>query len=381
MKYLKKIAGLFPFVFLVIMLLGFFISGVLLPDKTYSSSENRQLQAFPKLSLKRIMNGKFQKKYETYLSDQFPARDGWIMVRTEAELLMGKRESNGIYFGKDGYLLEKYTEEDFDSIQLKENRRALVKFVKKAQKKYRVKVMLVPSKTKVLSDYLPPFAVNYDEQEFYEDIKERLPEGVLVFVEDELSGHKDEEIYYHTDHHWTTLGAWYGYRAYRRACGTESVPGLISPDKKKDFEVISSDFLGTSQSKVNMPVKPDKIEIYRPKRDMQVDYNMGEKTENTFYDESFISEKDKYSVFFGGNQAVLEITGGVENGETLLIIKDSFANCMIPFLAEDYERVVVADLRQLNVEKNVLTDMFEPTEVLVLYNTVQFMQDKEFAIK
>lgn len=381
MKYLKKIAGLFPFVFLVIMLLGFFISGVLLPDKTYSSSENRQLQAFPKLSLKRIINGKFQKKYETYLSDQFPARDGWIMVRTEAELLMGKRESNGIYFGKDGYLLEKYTEEDFDSIQLKENRRALVKFVKKAQKKYRVKVMLVPSKTKVLSDYLPPFAVNYDEQEFYEDIKERLPEGVLVFVEDELSGHKDEEIYYHTDHHWTTLGAWYGYRAYRRACGTESVPGLISPDKKKDFEVISSDFLGTSQSKVNMPVKPDKIEIYRPKRDMQVDYNMGEKTENTFYDESFISEKDKYSVFFGGNQAVLEITGGVENGETLLIIKDSFANCMIPFLAEDYERVVVADLRQLNVEKNVLTDMFEPTEVLVLYNTVQFMQDKEFAIK
>lgn len=381
MKYLKNIAGLFPFVFLVIMLWGFFISGVLLPDKIYSSSENRGLQAFPKLSLKRIMNGKFQKKYETYLSDQFPARDGWIMVRTEAELLMGKRESNGIYFGKDGYLLEKYTEEDFDSTQLKENRRALVKFVKKAQKKYRVKVMLVPSKTKVLSDYLPPFAVNYDEQEFFEDIKERLPEGVLVFVEDELLGHKDEEIYYHTDHHWTTLGAWYGYRAYRRACGTESAPGLISPDKKKDFEVISSDFLGTSQSKINMPVKPDKIEIYRPERDMQVDYNMGEKTENTFYDESFITEKDKYSVFFGGNQAVLEITGGVENGETLLIIKDSFANCMIPFLAEDYERVVVADLRQLNAEKNVLLDMFEPTEVLILYNTVQFMQDKEFAIK
>ena len=62
-------------------------------------------------------------------------------------------------------------------------------------------------------------------------------------------------------------------------------------------------------------------------------------------------------------------------------VKDSFANCMLPFHAEDFEKIVVVDLRQLNIGCDALMDMFTPTDVLVLYNSAQFAADRDFAMK
>lgn len=103
---------------------------------------------------------------------------------------------------------------------------------------------------------------------------------------------------------------------------------------------------------------------------------MGEKKTKTLYDFSFLKTADQYSVFTGGNQAVLEITGGIKNGKTLLLIKDSFANSILPFLAEDYEKLVVVDLRQLNVSGDRLLEMFSPTDILILYNSAQLHRIK-----
>jgi len=384
---MKKTVRLLPFFVFAAVLAGIAVVGIIQPDRTYSGVENRELAGMPRLTEKSFRKGKFQKKYETYLSDQFPARDAWVKMQTALQRVSGKRESNGVYFGKDGYLLEHYTAEEFEDRQVKKNIKELKRFVKKAGGMSDVRVMIVPSKTHVLHDRLPPFAESYDEEIFYERIKEALPQDVLVPVDEELARHADEEIYYRTDHHWTTLGAWYGYAAYRAckdgACADESGKGLRSAEEKRDFVTVTDRFYGTTHTKVNMAGQPDKIRIYEPVRAMTVVYNLGERTEDGFYDTDFLDEgqKDKYSVFFGGNQPLIEISGGVENGRTLLVIKDSFANCMIPFLAEDYERTVVTDLRQLNVGKTALLKKFEPTDVLVLYNTVQFMKDIEFAIK
>lgn len=388
-------------------------------DKGYSAVENRVLQKFPKVSKKRIMNGKFQETYEVYLSDQFPARDAWIQVKSQAERLAGKTESNGVYFGKKGYLLEKYTKEDFDKKQVRKNVRALKTFVEGLQKEGmadHVKVMMVPSKTKVYHEYLPAFAQSYDEDKLYGKLLEALPEGVLVPVEETLLSHKEEPLYYRNDHHWTTLGAWYGYEAYLLACGElEEAPleknavengvkngqagkenGTVEEKqgemkgkgrreeaerKKQALKTVSTDFLGTTYSKVNMYKQKDEIAVYEPEGEFSVVYNLGEKTEDTFYQWEFLEKKDQYSVFSGGNQGVLEITGGRKNGRTLMLVKDSFANCMVPFLMEDYEKVVVLDMRQLNVGLSRLVRMYQPTDVLVLYNLVQFMQDWEFARK
>ncbi len=374
---MKRFFRLVPSLVFFAMILAIMAVGIVQKDKTYSSAENRMLQEFPKLSVKRLLNGKFQKKYETYLSDQFPQRDLWVKFQTTAERVFGKKESNGVYFGKDGFLLEKYTKEGFDKKLVNKNVRALGKFVKRASKSAEVKVMMVPSKTYTLDNYLPAFAETYDEDIFYNQLEKELPESVLVPVCDMMQNHKKEYIYYKTDHHWTTFGAWYGYVSYLESCKKD---GKIA-EPKKDLEEVSDNFLGTTYSKVNIYSQKDKIYIYEPKHEMKVVYNLGEKTGKTFYEKKYLKKKDKYSVFFGGNQAVLEISGGAKKEETLLVIKDSFANCMIPFLAEDYGKVVVADMRHLNIGMSMLLRKFKPTKVLVLYNTIQFMQDKEFAIK
>lgn len=367
-----------PGVIFMVLLLGLAGKEALSHQRTYSPVEKRELQTRPEISITKVLDGRFQKKYESYLRDQFPGRDHWVSFQTDMELFMGKNEIHNVYIGKNHYLLEHYTEKEFDPQQISKNLQALEKFVEKAKQNADVHVMMVPTKSWVLREKLPAFAPHYKEQKFYDALQQKLEkEDVLISVEPVLDAHKEEEIYYRTDHHWTTLGAWYAYEQYTKAVGGD----LQRAQGKKKFRCISKDFYGTTYAKINYARQADKIEIYEPADKLRVVYNMGEKKTKTLYDFSFLKTADQYSVFTGGNQAVLEITGGIKNGKTLLLIKDSFANSILPFLAEDYEKLVVVDLRQLNVSGDRLLEMFSPTDILILYNSAQFAQDKEFEIK
>lgn len=367
-----------PGVIFMVLLLGLAGKEALSHQRTYSPVEKRELQTRPEISITKVLDGRFQRKYESYLRDQFPGRDHWVSFQTDMELFMGKNEIHNVYIGKNHYLLEHYTEKEFDPQQISKNLQALEKFVGKAKQNADVHVMMVPTKSWVLREKLPAFAPHYKEQKFYDALQQKLEkEDVLISVEPVLDAHKEEEIYYRTDHHWTTLGAWYAYEQYTKAVGGD----LQRAQGKKKFRCISKDFYGTTYAKINYARQADKIEIYEPADKLRVVYNMGEKKTRTLYDVSFLKTADQYSVFTGGNQAVLEITGGIKNGKTLLLIKDSFANSILPFLAEDYEKLVVVDLRQLNVSGDRLLEMFSPTDILILYNSAQFAQDKEFEIK
>lgn len=367
-----------PGVIFMVLLLGLAGKEALSHQRTYSPVEKRELQTRPEISITKVLDGRFQKKYESYLRDQFPGRDHWVSFQTDMELFMGKNEIHNVYIGKNHYLLEHYTEKEFDPQQISKNLQALEKFVGKAKQNADVHVMMVPTKSWVLREKLPAFAPHYKEQKFYDALQQKLEkEDVLISVEPVLDAHKEEEIYYRTDHHWTTLGAWYAYEQYTKAVGGD----LQRAQGKKKFRCISKDFYGTTYAKINYARQADKIEIYEPADKLRVVYNMGEKKTKTLYDFSFLKTADQYSVFTGGNQAVLEITGGIKNGKTLLLIKDSFANSILPFLAEDYEKLVVVDLRQLNVSGDRILEMFSPTDILILYNSAQFAQDKEFEIK
>lgn len=367
-----------PGVIFMVLLLGLAGKEALSHQRTYSPVEKRELQTRPEISMTKVLDGRFQKKYESYLRDQFPGRDHWVSFQTDMELFMGKNEIHNVYIGKNHYLLEHYTEKEFDPQQISKNLQALEKFVGKTKQNADVHVMMVPTKSWILREKLPAFAPHYKEQRFYDALQQKLEkEDVLISVEPVLDAHKEEEIYYRTDHHWTTLGAWYAYEQYTKAVGGD----LQRAQGKKKFRCISKDFYGTTYAKINYARQADKIEIYEPADKLRVVYNMGEKKTKTLYDFSFLKTADQYSVFTGGNQAVLEITGGIKNGKTLLLIKDSFANSILPFLAEDYEKLVVVDLRQLNVSGDRLLEMFSPTDILILYNSAQFAQDKEFEIK
>lgn len=377
MKQFKKMLPVLAF---AVILFGLTILSLTTEEKTYSSTEKRELQTMPKVKKKTIKNGKFQKKYEAYLSDQFPGRDEWVQLQTEVSRLLGKTESNGVYFGKDHYLLEHYSEEDFDEETLTSNISALSEFVKRTKKQTDVKVMMVPTKTWILKDKLPAFAPTFDEQRFYDELDRQLgadAEEILIPVKEKLQEHAAEDIYYRTDHHWTTLGAWYGYDAYVNAVGGDA----DRANGKRDFRQVCNDFYGTTYAKVNQASQADAIYLYEPKMMLSVVYNMGEKTTESLYEMEHLESKDQYRVFTGGNQAVLEITGGEKNGKNLLVIKDSFANCMLPFFAEDVEKMVVVDLRQLNIGCDALVEMFSPTDVLILYNDAQFAKDRDFAMK
>ena len=289
---------------------------------------------------------------------------------------MGKSVSNGVYFGKDDYLLEYHTDAEFETKQERKNIKSLAKLVKNIADDYSVHVMLVPTKTWMLQQKLPFCASTYDEQKMYDSLNEQLgnlADSVVVPVQETLCSHREEDIYYRTDHHWTTLGAWYGYQSFLKASGMDEKRA----DEKKDFITVSDDFLGTTYAKVNQASARDVIEAYEPKMALDVVYNMGETKLTTLFAPSYLKTSDEYSYFTGGNQAIIEITGGEENGKTLLVIKDSFANCMIPFLAEDYEKVIVVDLRQLNIGCQAILDTFCPTDVLILYNN---LEDEELEI-
>ena len=153
-----KIAGIALFC----AMLGIFgLSFCILPQKEYSDQENRLLQTRPKLVWEELFNGSYQEHYEAYLNDQLPDRDRWVQAAAKMEQWIGKREINGVYIGKDGYLLEKFDAIEYDPMQVKENTAFLSQFLNAAVKRYgkkRVSCIILPDKAGAMPDKLPPFA-------------------------------------------------------------------------------------------------------------------------------------------------------------------------------------------------------------------------------
>ncbi len=371
----KKIRFL-CFIGAVVLLLagcGFYMR--LTPDKTYSSEERRMLAKRPKLTKNNILNGKFQRKYETYLSEQFPGRTRLVTLRTKLSRLLGEKDANGVYFGKDGYLLERYRMQDFDWKQVRKNIRRTTSFL---QAYPNAKVMFVPVKSSVLSEKLPLFAQTEGEDRFMELAAKHIPDEQRIFMQDVLKAHQSEYIYYRTDHHWTTLGAYYAYEAWAESMG-------FSPVLKEEFQTAAAtdDFFGTTYAKVRTGGRADTISLYEriDKTPYTIDYNMGEFQSDSFYDLSKAEGDDPYSVFFGGNQALADIQmkKNVEDGRTLLIVKDSFGNCFAPFAAQHYARTIVVDLRYVNIPVGKLLRVYPADDILILYNSAQFMDDQNIS--
>lgn len=345
----------------------------LTPDQMYSGEERRMLAERPKVTVKSVMRGKFQKKYETYLSEQFPGRAQMVTLRTKLLRLLGERDANGVYFGRDDYLLERYQTQDFDWKHVRKNIRRTAAFLEAYPN---AKVMFVPAKSSVLSNRLPKFAQPEAESRFFDLAEQKIPEKQRISVTDLLKSHNNEYIYYRTDHHWTTLGAYYAYKVWAESMGF--VPVAID---QFTVEPVSRSFFGTTYAKVRTGGKADVISLYQhtDEPEFALDYNMGEFQSDSFYDRSKLKGDDPYSVFFGGNQALVDIRALPEqkNGKTLLLIKDSFGNCFAPFAANHYARTIVVDLRQVNIPIHKLMRVYPADDILILYNSTQFMEDRE----
>lgn len=348
----------------LVLIFGTSAFSIIKKDKRFSENENRVLSEKPEFELKTLTDGSYEKKYEDYISDQFILRDLWIGAKTYCDLAMLKKDVNGVYFCSDDYLISVHDKEKYDSDFAWENYNSVKDFVNKYKESINVRLMIIPTSQEILKDKLPPYADTTDEIQIINKIYSGMGSENVVNVSDVLLNHNSEYIFYRTDHHWTTLGAYYAYAEYMRSIGE-------SADDKESYNIekVTDKFYGTNSSKVNIRTVADEIYLYKLKKatGISIRYNETEDVRSTLYYEKALETKDKYSVFLGGNNAFLEIKSDL-NGERILVIKDSFAHSFIPFITDRFCQTDVVDLRYYNKSIEELINKNKYTHILILYN-------------
>ena len=345
---------------LLISLLGAFILAVailifLLPKPYKSENENRVLSNLPTFSVSSLCDGEFAEGLSDFYADRIPCRDLLIRLRSLTELAALRLECGGIMLGNGGYLIDRLEYGEGEYANLKQNFDSIERFAEKSG--IDVTVTVMPRSIDVMKDALHPFF----STERAEAVYSHLPSYALTF-DSLLYGRaaSGEYVWYKTDHHFTTLGAYYVYAALGTELGYTPYP--------IDFftqTTVSSDFLGTSYSAAGLPViSPDELTLFRYDGDDNYTVSYGEKVLQGFYDESFLSGKDKYSVFLGGNHALTSIKGKGER-ETLVVVKDSFSHALAPFLALHFDLELV-DLRYYPSSVKRLCDEVNADRLLVL---------------
>lgn len=360
----------------ILILFVFMIINVAVPDREMSEKENRMLAERPALSMGTVMNGDFMEQWENYQSDQFAGRDFWRGVKVFLDRLGGARMENGVYIGKGGQLLEEI--EVPDDGQSEANLSAIVDFAEKYPD-IQTSVMLVPDAACILSDSLPAFAGVEDQRQLLGVAEQRLGDSVKwIDAVSVLNNHISDKLYYKTDHHWTTLAAFYVFRESAASLGIDGEVG----DNFASYTV-SNDFNGVLAAKSGVGLsEKETIDIYAPTQgddDVVVSYVDEGRKRTSLYDSSKLETRDQYAVFLGGNSSVIDIRTVSPEKKRLLVLKDSFANCFIPFLTPYYREIVVVDPRYYSGTIGDIMDTYRITDALVLYSGNTFFTDNHLS--
>ena len=367
----RLIGGIF-----ILCLFGVMLVNLIIPDREMSEEENRMLASKPKLTFSTLANGDFMEQYEEYLSDQFAGRDLWHRLKVALDRFGGSRMENGIYIGKDGQLLQDIQVSDQE--HLSENLDAIKDFTETYQD-IPVTMILVPDAACVLSDRLPWLASVEDQNQMISMAQQSLGDSVTwVDAASALNKHKREKIYYLTDHHWTSLGAFYTFQEAAPALGIEEDVS----DKFLSYTV-SDSFNGVLASESGACLgTEEKIDIYVPREgddDVIVNYVNESRRTTSLYDSSKLETKDQYGVFLGGNTSLIDIRTVSTSQKRLLVVKDSFANSFIPFLAPYYREIVVVDPRYYSGTIEDIMDAYRITDALFLYSGNSFFTDNSIS--
>ena len=361
----------------------FLVANAVSPDRTFSEVENRNLEQLPAVDFGtpeklfrdgNFFNGQFMRDFETYTTDQFIGRDAWVDLKARTERALGKKENNNVYFADNDTLITRFDQPAADRVT--ENLNYVNKFVENVD--IPVVFSLIPTQACIWADRLPEGAPNASQTDLMTQAQGAVTGATWADVYTPLMEHKDEDIFYRTDHHWTSLGAYYGYTGLASALGYTPVP-------LTDYTptVCSTEFYGTvfSSSGVRW-VKPDTITTSVPNDGITVvshTYdNSGNPVEEqrALYVESFLSVKDKYSMFLGGNQSLGVVTNtNNPDGPKLLIIRDSYADSLVPFLTAHYSEIHLIDPRYYHLSVKDYVEQNGIDQALVLYSVPNFVTD------
>ncbi len=350
---------------LLVIIYGFAVAMLVTPDKAFSEEENRVLQTLPRFSVESLTSGKFTKDIASYCTDQMPLRNAFVGTKAVAETVFTKRENNGVLLGKNGYIIAKT---DYTSYPVMDkNISAINTFA--ASPDFDVTVAIAGRSQDVLFRYMPDI---YPAREVSDAAFARLNENLTVPQIDILTPLREhaaagEYVYYRTDHHWTTLGAYYAYVEIISSYGIEPYPF-----EHFTREIVSEKFYGTTWSKAGMKwISPDQMEFFRFDGDENFVCEIVDSGEvlDGFYDRSYLDKKDKYSAFIGGNNGRVKIyvEGSQKERETLVLIKDSFGHSLAPFLAMHFDLDVI-DLRYYKLPVTDVIREAGADKVLIIYN-------------
>ena len=379
----------------------FFLVDVFNSDRAFSEFENTSLAQKPAFSWSSFVDGSFGSKYVKYINEQFLGRDNWISMKAVADMGLGRIESHGVTYGDDHYLMEKLEiveDQNYPAnagtnivkqTSLDRSNGMVSSFLQMYDQP--ITFSLVPNSYAILEDEVPTGFPGADQQAYTQQIYRALSEAddqlEIVDFSDTLSQHKDEYIYYRTDHHWTTLGAYYAYVAYCEQKGLTPV----SLEELEENKV--EDFYGTFYSKAKRPSQPaDTITWYDVDVDefafvanLQQDKQLAQLGEvvqedglellrvDGMMDRRKFEVRDKYAAFMWGNSGYVKIKSSHnlnhQEGKTsrLLLFKDSYANSMIPYLTYNYDEIIVVDLRYMaKSTKELMQEEFD--DIFVMYN-------------
>ena len=370
-RRLRRIEGTVGKAFVMCMII-FFLLNLIVSDKEMSEEENRMLAGSPRLSWSSLVSGDFMTKYETYLADQFAGRNFWRSIKVGLSGLGGSRQEEDILIGKDDYLMEEIVSPDQDTLM--ENLEAIRQFAKRSRD-IQTYMLLVPNAANIMRDRLPAFATVSDQSRMFAQVKRELGEDVeWLDAAEALKKHAGEQIYYKTDHHWTSLGAFYTFSqvAEQMQIKTDVSSGFVSYP-------ISTTFNGmlAAKSGCRMDVRED-IYMYVPRdtdNDVVVNYVDEQRKTASLYDSSKLKTRDQYAVFLGENTSVVDIKTVSESKRRLLLIKDSYANSFGPFLTPYFREIVLVDPRYYSGTIEDIMDTYRISDVLYLYSGNTFFQD------
>ena len=366
----KIFFAIFMTVCIVIIIVNF-----IWPKQTFSQEENRMLATIPRFSFESFVNGDYLNGVNDYINDHFAFRNIYLKLNSWWEVsVMGKKENNGVYIGKDGYLFEKFKHGEEEKEKVKNNVSAISNFAETMQEiDIPTYFVLVPNSIYINSDKLPK-NVEVPNQEgiintVYSNVKNTKNINVTSALKEE---NKIKPLYFKTDHHMNSDGA---YVVYREFCNTAN----IQPVQNKDFNkiTVTNDFLGTFDSKAQLINQtPDEIFVYENEINTNIKEAVYDKeTTKSIFNEEFLTGKDKYSYFLNGNNSRAIIKTKVDNNKKLLVIKDSYAHIMSQFLCENYSEVHFLDPRYTKFDYKEYVQENGITDVLFLYNVSNFATD------
>ncbi len=360
----NKCAGLMPAIVFIIFIFSMGISFLILPKKEYSPSEKRYLAQNPELTADKFFSGEYGKEFEEYLSDQMTGRNFFVGLNSYYNISMGNNGSNGVYLGGKGYLINKPTDTDY----FETNLNVIDDFAQKID--IPVTVSIIPSTGYIMKDKLPANHFKYNDEELFAEMENKFNNGKINFVNVTPAfqkGLQEDQVFYRTDHHYTSFGAYITYCELAQALD-------YSPAKKDEF-VFSryKGFYGTTYSTSGLWLtEPDTITIWNNTQDQDIFVKIidGEKIieSDSIYFAGHLNEMDKYPVFIDGNHPYTEIVNkSAGSNKKLLVIKDSFAHCLSQFLVKHFDEIVMVDMRYYKHPVSELIEDKNIDQVLFLY--------------